>query len=334
MNKILVVNMNYLGDALMTTPVHAALRRTFPNARIDAIAGSQQGYGAFDILAHNPDIDTMIERKQGGFWTRSWQLLGLLVRERYDGVVILPPIASYRIAALLAMTRRQFNVPRQSTTKHMSDVMLAAIRGVAKPDAAPRELTFIVPEKDRQSATALLDSLPGAGPLLAINLGASRPQKRWPSSRFANLIEYEAGLGRRIVLLGGNNPDDIETAKAVAASLGTARVLDLVAKTTVTELAAVIEACDLLVTADTGAMHIASAVGTPMVAIFGSTDPAVSGPYGSTPARILYKRMECSPCGNHPTCGGAFQCLRDVTPKEVAAAIAELPLHHLTSEVV
>ncbi|HEY3332708.1 MAG TPA: glycosyltransferase family 9 protein [Capsulimonadaceae bacterium] len=324
MKKILVVNMNYLGDALMTTPVHAALRQRFPDATIDAIAGSQQGYGAFDILAHNPHINNLIERKQGDFWTRSWQLLMVLIRGRYDGVVILPPIASYKIAAMLALTRTRLSVARQSSTMHMSDVMLDAIKRVVPVDQSCMELVLDVPAEDRESVRRLLDTLHGDGAIVGVNLGASRPQKRWPSQSFARLIEKQVALGRRIVLLGGKNPDDVATAQSVVNELHGAPILDLVAKTTVMELAAVVDACDVLVTADTGAMHIASAVRTPMVAIFGSTDPIVSGPYGSTPATVLYKRLSCSPCGNHPTCNGAFTCMSDVTPIEVGAAVDAL----------
>jgi lipopolysaccharide heptosyltransferase II len=316
--------MNYLGDALMTTPVHAALRERYPDAQIDAIAGSQQGYGAYDILAHNPHINNLIERKQGNFWTRSWQLLMVLLRGHYDGVVVLPPIASYNIAALLAITPNRFAVNRHSPTKHMSDVMLASIRKVVKPSPKHRELVLTVPGDAVEAAAALCAPIAGSAPLVAVNLGASRPQKRWPSAAFVRVIETQIARGNRVVLLGGANDDDRETARAVTEQLADQPILNLVAKTSVMELAAVVKASDVLITADTGAMHIASAVGTPMVAIFGSTDPAVSGPYGSTPAKVLYKRLSCSPCGNHPTCGGTFQCMRDVSPAEVNAAVDEL----------
>jgi ADP-heptose:LPS heptosyltransferase len=71
-------------------------------------------------------------------------------------------------------------------------------------------------------------------------------------------------------------------------------------------------------------MHIASAVGTPIVAIFGSTDPHLTGPYGDTPARVLYKNLPCAPCNNHPTCGGRHDCLQEISPEEVVLAVSDL----------
>ena len=106
MDKILVVNMNYMGDALMTTPAHAALRLAWPGARIDAIAGASTGYGAADALALCPDIDTIIARAPGGAAALCAQLFSVIRAGRYDAVVVLPSIPAYELTALAVDGRR------------------------------------------------------------------------------------------------------------------------------------------------------------------------------------------------------------------------------------
>ena len=114
---------------------------------------------------------------------------------------------------------------------------------------------------------------------------------------------------------------DKQSAEDVRAAADGFNLLDLTGQTSVAELAAVIAACDALVTADTAACHIAAAVGTPQVALFGSTDPLVTGPYADAPARVLAEALPCAPCGKHPTCAGRFDCMRALTPERVASAL-------------
>lgn len=324
MNKILVVNMNYLGDALMTTPVHAALRQSFPNSAIHAIAGSQPGYGAYDILAMNPDIDLLIARVRGGFLQRSWQLWCTLTKGHYDCVIILPPIRLYSIVAALALTSRRYASKRVAVPEHMSDMMLDVVRPLVEPGSIRRQMVLSLTDSDRDDCARLLEPIGARRPLIAFNLGASRPQKRWPTSSFVALARVQLAAGRSIALLGGGNDADRSAAAQIVAELGCDGLLDLTGKTNVRQLAAVIDAADLLVSVDTGAMHIAAAVQTPIVAIFGSTSSTVVGPYGPTPSRVLTKNLPCSPCNNHPTCGGRFMCMSDVTPQEVGRAVDEL----------
>ncbi len=99
--------------------------------------------------------------------------------------------------------------------------------------------------------------------------------------------------------------------------------VNLVGRTQVNTLAAVLKRCDLLISGDSGPMHLATAVGTPCVALFGSTDPSVTGPFDDA-SEAIYKDLSCSPCGNHPTCNGRYDCLREITPEEVVLATRRL----------
>ena len=179
-----------------------------------------------------------------------------------------------------------------------------------------------------REAKSLLPRRGKGQPLIAINVGASRPQKRWPFEHFAEVARQLDARGIAVVLLGGSNPEDQGAASEIKARLeqscSGALPTNLVGGTSLQTLAAVIDECDAIVTADTGAMHIASALKTPLVALFGSTDPSLTGPYGNSPSRILYKHLACAPCGNHPTCGGRFDCMRDITPEDVVSAVGDL----------
>lgn len=322
--KILVVNMNYLGDALMTTPALAALRLGQPDAQVDTIAGASQGYGAAQVLAMNPDIDQVIPRVDGGAAARCLQLAQVLRRGRYDAVVVLPSIAAYDTTVRLAGTPTRLTTPQLAGRVHLADHLLQTVLPLASDGYPPRRLVLRVPQDAARSARQKLASLQRArGLVVAVNLGATRPQKRWPAEHFIALVGRLAPE-HNVVLLGGSVASDLETARAIRERVSSQSILDLTGQTTIEELAGVIENCDSIITADTGAMHIASAVGTPIVALFGSTDPLITGPYGDIPVKVLYKALPCAPCGKHPTCAGRFDCLRSITPAEVLAALGDL----------
>ena len=132
MRKFLVVNMNYMGDALLTTPAIAALRQAYPEACIDTVVGAG---AAAEVLQNNPDLDTIIARTARGSWARVMQTYRLLRDGRYTDAVILPPLSAYAAAAWLARTPRRVGQSgrgmnrfltelRQTRATHMADAML------------------------------------------------------------------------------------------------------------------------------------------------------------------------------------------------------------------
>ncbi len=329
-NKILVVNMNYLGDALLTTPALSALRAAHPNARIDTIVGAGT---PTEVLRGNIHLDTVIPREARGSLARIVELYRLLRRERYDEVIFLPPLPAYAVAAWLArapsrvgqagrgmdlfLTRR---LPTHAV--HMADAMLDTMP-VAPELRRDRHLSVTVSPKEQAAARALLaeSGLAHSRPLLAVNMGATRPQKRWFAESFARMLDLLDGVS--CVLIGSGANDAALAAQVQGLTRRELPVVNLVGRTDVKQLAALLRECDALVTADSGPMHLATAVGTPNVALFGSTDPAVTGPYDDV-SRVLYKNLPCAPCGNHPTCNGRYDCMRQITPEEAALAVQGL----------
>ena len=324
MRKFLVVNMNYMGDALLTTPAIAALRQAFPDAQIDTVVGAGT---AAEVLQGNPDLNQIIARTARGGASRLMQIYRLLRAGRYTDAVILPPLPGYAFAAWLARTPRRVGLGgrgmnhflthlRRTKAVHMADAMLDTMP--LSPEAKRlRRLVVAVDPASEAAADSLLVEYgidPGT-PLLAVNIGATRPQKRWFAESFAAMLD---GLeGTQIVLVGAG-VEDTQMAEDILSRTKSSPI-NLVGKTKVRALAAVLKRCDLLISGDSGPMHLATAVGTPCVALFGSTDPKVTGPFDEY-SEAIYKNLSCSPCGNHPTCNGRYDCLREITPEEVVLA--------------
>lgn len=328
-HKILVVNMNYMGDALLTTPALSALREKYPDAQIDTIVGA--GASA-EVLRGNPDLNAVISREASGSLARIGELYRLLRHERYSEVIILPPLPAYAIAATLARTPARIGqadrgmnwlLTRKMRTQavHMADAMLDTMP-VAPEARLHRQLSVALSEQDRADAASLLneEQRQPDRPLVAVNLGATRPQKRWLAEHFAGLIDLLEGI--TCVLIGAGDDDERLASRVLGLSKSPLTV-NLVGRTEIKQLAALLERCDVLLTSDSGSMHLATAVGTPCVALFGSTDPAVTGPYDQR-SRVLYKNLACAPCFSHPTCSGRFDCMREITPFEAAVAVRDL----------
>ncbi len=328
MRKFLVVNMNYMGDALLTTPAIAALRAAFPDAQIDTVVGAGT---AAEVLHGNPDLNRIITRTARGGASRLMQIFRLLREGRYTDAIILPPLPGYAFAAWLARTPRRVGLAgrgmnhflttlRRTRAVHMADAMLDTMPLPPDPDRT-RRLVVSVDAVSEEAAARLLsaEGLTAGSPLIAVNVGATRPQKRWFAESFAQTLD---GLSDIPVVLVGAGAADTAMAADILNHTQT-KPINLVGQTEVKTLAAVLKRCDLLISGDSGPMHLATAVGTPCVALFGSTDPAVTGPFDAL-SEALYKDLSCSPCGNHPTCNGRYDCLREITPEEVVLATRRL----------
>ncbi len=274
----------------MSTPLIAALRRAYPEARLDYAVGPWSR----PLLATNPHIDSLIDCGPVGsgpyHWGDFWTLVGRLrgyeacfVLERSPLMSLLPYLAGIPHRVGLDSGGRGFSltvaVPVEGV-KHEADLYLDTARAVGVEVSQPR-LEYHPTTEDRGQALDLLEGL--RRPLLAIhpaggrNPGQHLPAKRWPAERFAAIAERAIEeKSASVVLLGG--PGDEEVAAQVKGRMAQGP-LDLTGRLTWGETAAVLERCDLFLGNDTGAMHLAVAVGTKVVAIFGPSDPRMYGPY-------------------------------------------------------
>lgn len=317
MTRLLVINQNFLGDVLFTTPALTALQRRFPEAELDVLVSER----AAPLLWHHPAVQALHLRPARGGSRARWGALVRLLRTRhYGGCVVFHGTA---LSALLAWGHRVplrlgFDTDRagilltervaaHQAGEHFADAFLRAVGG---GDGTER-LQLTLTEAERAAV-----SLP-EGRCVGLALGTTRPQKTWPVSHFAQLAKRLRQAGHVPVLLGG------EAERAAAEAIPEAH--SLVGKTDLRGLLATVERCAALVTGDTGPLHFAVALGTPVVALFGSTDPAETGPWRPRAKTVtLYDALPCAPCRKHPTCDGRYDCLTSLTPERVFQAVREV----------
>jgi ADP-heptose:LPS heptosyltransferase len=297
--RILVLGYRHLGDSLFLTPMLRALKRRFPDAAIDVTAG---GAGAAALEGKPPGARVGPLRGRGA--RPKLALVPKLRRERFDvGVMAqhsLPNALYLRLVGcsttvgLAAYGCRPFlthgvPVPRLRDTWHEADryLGLAAALGAPGDDAG---LEFHVAAADRAEAAATLARLglagrisaPHAGrpPIVALFPGSS-PEwafKRWPADRFATLgRKLVADRLATVLVVGG--PDDLPVMRDVSAAIGAPHAIDDTPGQ-LGRFAALVAECDVLVTNDSGPMHLATAVGTRVVDLAGPSDPRRTGPYG------------------------------------------------------
>jgi heptosyltransferase-2 len=186
-----------------------------------------------------------------------------------------------------------------------------------------------LPEKTLESRDAadIMKELkiPEAGNYLAVAPGAAYgPAKKWPTERFASIARHWTEMGRRVVVVG--MAEDLEAGRGIRMAAGEL-VLNLCGRTSMRQLLGVLARAACVVANDSGAMHLAAALGTPGVAVFGSTNAAATGPLGA-PWIVLSDPPSCAPCFRRacPLETDRYACLRSVTVPQVAEALDALPI--------
>jgi len=326
--RILVIRLDRIGDVVLSTPVLEELRKAYPQAFIAMMVRPV----CRDVVEGNPFLNEVIlyekETRHASVWSTIAFALSLR-RHRFDTALVLHPTnRSHWIPWLAGIPVRigwdrksgwllTHRVPhlKQQGTKHEADYTLELLRSLGIEPSAPRPMVPIHPEADRRIGTFLNQH--GIGPqdrLVAIHPSASDQSKRWPADRFAHvadrLIDAEAV---HVVLIAG--PGDVAHAQAVEAAMRH-RPLNAAGKLSVGELACLLKRARLLISNDSGPVHLAAAVGTPVVAIFGRNQPGLSatrwGPLG--PGHMVLQKAEAA----------GFSYITELTVEEVYRAAAKL----------
>jgi lipopolysaccharide heptosyltransferase I len=333
-SRFLIVRLGALGDVVHAIPVAAALRRAFPAARIDWLVSAKHR----EILDLVPVIDRLLGLNDRGDATGGASFVAAvreLRRARYDVALDLQGLIK---SALLA---RSSGAPRvvgfssryarergarlfytdahdpgrgglydSRETRHVVDINLGLLAAVGVTSPA-RE--FPIEAVDSAAARAMLDRSGGRYALL--NPGAAWPNKRWPPERLAAVAcQLRARHGLRSVVLWGPGEEAL-AAEVVRAADGAAL---LSPRTTIADLVALARGAALMVSGDTGPTHIAAALGTPIVGIYGPTRPARNGPM--SPLDITVSRDADCRCHHLRRCRLDRMCLLDIEVAEVAAA--------------
>ncbi len=338
MKRILIIRTDRIGDVALSTPVIKALRRACPDAYI---AFMVRPY-AEDIVTGNPFLDeVIIYDKQGAHKNFPATLLFALRlrKKRFDTALILHPTNRAHIIAFAAGIPNRIGWDRKMPMlltmalkdekylgqKHEFEYNFDILRA-AGVEVSEKSLYIPVKEEDDSAVRSKLaeKGISDSDALLAVHPGASCASKRWPLERFASLIDrLKARYDVKIVLVSG--PEEAAQVAALKKTIAD-DAADLSGRTSVGELAALLKRCRLFISNDSGPVHIAAAVGTPSIVIFGRKQPGLSpkrwGPVGKDDA-VLHKDVGCEVCLAHD-CEKGFQCLKAVTIDEVFEAVERL----------
>jgi lipopolysaccharide heptosyltransferase II len=335
--RILVREVNWLGDLVISLPALRAIRRAWPNAHL-AVLVRRELAGFFDGARWIDEvIPFAVSLGIGGLWDRL-RVIGAIRVGRFDLAILFPN--SFESALWTTIAR----VPRRAGYRADARGPLLTI-GATPPPAAMQghqalywlEMVAATVGADGDAGDFALepgeDNLarmrewlaanrkrPGA-PLVAIAPAAAYgPAKQWPAENFAELINHLAHRpGAECVIVGA--PGERALCEQVAAK-SSAGAIVAAGQTDIGELVALLALADGFVGNDSGAMHLAAALGKPAVGIFGSTNPKRTGPMGPR-ACAIWHELECSPCLARTCRFGHYKCLREVMPGEAVAALRE-----------
>jgi lipopolysaccharide heptosyltransferase II len=348
---ILVIRMDLIGDLTLSLTVVRLLKRTYPDAEIDLLATPASAPIATadpdlaEIITYDPNIwrrpQALLRRKN---WQEAKALRRCLQARHYDlAISVFGPWAA--ILAVLSSAQRRLGFGKESYPgfmtdnvpgrhwdkrdhKHEVDYCLDLARAAgATIEPGDRVPQLFVDSQASQQVEELLqqEGWRAEKPLIACHVSSNNGQsKRWPIPYWATLMDRLIRDDAANVVLTGA-PGDLPLIERITQRMHE-RPIIMAGKTSLPQLAALLQKADLLITGDSGPMHIGAAVGTPLIAIHGPTDPALSGPV-SPKATILRSDIWCSPCYNArgPADCRFFttQCMKNITPNQVFAVVHE-----------
>jgi 3-deoxy-D-manno-octulosonic-acid transferase/heptosyltransferase-1 len=343
--SILVVRLGAIGDVIRTLPAVSCMRRTWPEARISWAVEEPSR----DLLVGHPDVDEVLLlrrklladaltlRNPVEAWVHLRDYLRGLRRRRFDWVVDLHGTLKSALLTRFSGGTRLFGLgpgharerahllytdPLPLPRRRMSRVerALGVARMLGADTSAPRR---ILPPRDEAAAFAR-GFLEGDGlrpPRVLVYPGTSEAQayKRYPAPLFARLADRIAGeTGGSILIAWG--PGEEEIARSVREAMR--QPATLAPRTRLDQLAEIARGCDLFVGSDTGPLHLAAAVGVPLLALYGPTDALVNAPYTESPHVAMAGDVKCRPCRNRGCRNRS--CLWAIEPEEAARRAMEL----------
>ncbi len=324
--RILIRGSNWLGDAIMSAPAVRAIKR----GRIDAHVTILSPAKLADIWKSVAEVDEVIAIEPG----ESVFAVARKIRRNFDVAILLPNSMRVALETWLAGIPRRVGYPGHHRRALLNSV-LAPKKNKKEEAQPPRHqvhhylaLAEFVGANISDAASTPAGAFrqqPGANeePVIGLCPGAEYgPAKRWLPERFAEVVRMVHEVTDcewKVVGVAKDRP----IADAIIAAAGVP-CTDLVGETTLAQLIEELRTCDLLLTNDTGTMHLAAFLGVPTVSVFGSTEPRLTGPLGPS-HRVLRHHVDCSPCFLRE-CPLAFRCMKTIeVPEVVAAVLAALP---------
>ena len=344
MHSILIIAPNWIGDAVMTQPLLASLKAQYPKSQIDVLASTWVApiYRACSEV--NEVIEAKLEHKQLQ-WNLRKQLAKELAEKKYQACFVLPN--SFKSALIPWIAHIPFRVGYRGELRFgLINVALDNPSKVNRPPMVEHYLALgkALQEKKDFSAAVI------AAPILSVSAGAKQsmltklqssyidsanmyvmcpgaeygPSKRWPTSHFAALAQklIAENPSAQIILLGSKSDHALAQDIYIQAKKNN-HIHNWCGSTSLDEAIALIAKSKAVISNDSGLMHIAAALKTPQVAIFGSSDPSHTPPL-SDKAKVIWLQLPCSPCHKRECPLGHLKCLNDVLPEQVFATLNTL----------
>lgn len=320
--RILIRSVNWLGDAVLTLPTIRGLKRLYPSASLSVLAKPFLA----SLFGMVPEVDEVI-RLEGGRLKTARELrrhrfdLALILPNSFDSAFVpflagIPERIGYRTDGRGVLLTRSISREPGFEQHHQVHYYYRLLREVGQgvPPESETGAPWIVPPREGVEWADQFLSQPGyrGGLLVGMNPGATYgPAKCWFPERYVETAQRLKAEGVQVIFFGGPDEADYvtEIARQVPGSLNAAGRTDLV------QLASLLQRCRVLLTNDTGPMHLSAAVGTPVIALFGSTNPVTTGPFGEG-HRIIRHPVECSPCLLR-VCNRSMECFRAIEVGEV-----------------
>lgn len=331
--RILVIKLDHLGDVLLATPVFLNLRHAYPDAQIHALVGS---WGAA-VIRNHPGVDEIIQYN-ARFFCRSgkptrlreaFQLFRNLRGQKYDLLIdlrgdwlttifALLKAAPYRLdrASLqIANKLGYFKFTDSHEVERNLDVLRAA--GIPTPFSTP---TFHTTFADQRGAD---DFLRGLGvvterPLIAIHPGSPIALKRWRAERFADVADRLIANEMAQVLFVGVS-SELPIIAAIQKQMR-GKSFNIVGETSLSQFAAILKRCALFIGNDSGPMHLAAAVGTRTIGLYGPSDPERFGPVGAH-CWSIRRKPDCPPCMGTSCKFGGEGCMKEIKVEDVIQTV-------------
>lgn len=325
--SVCVVRFGGMGDILLATPALRALSKTLATHRVDYIVGGGMGAAVTGI----PYIGRVLEwdkRGPDGKWDNFARFLVSLRRERYDLFLNFQPGTRANLMALAAGAKRTLTFakdrriqPSTGRVRHAIDDFSKELIPLGIAAVPDRRMDFHVPDAARESLQGKLAARGVCGGYVVVNPAATRLVNRYPPERFAAVIAHLAAArpDLRCVLTG--SPGEVPLAHAVLAGATGANAVSLAGALTVKELGALLSGAACVVTADTGPLHIASAVGAPLVCLSGAADPDRTGPASPRDLVVINRELSCVPCQDRVCRRGDIACMNTLPVEWVVDAV-------------
>ena len=332
MARILIVAPNWVGDTLLAQPLLARLQRRLPGVVIDALAPSWTA----PLLARMPEVAEVIEApfEHGRLQLRRrWQIGRRLRSRRYDEAIVLPNSFKSALVPFFAdiplrvgfvgesrygllnvthkLDERRVPLMAERYAQLAERPGEAAVRPLAKP--------HLIVDQANQVITMSRLGLDRRRPAVALCPGAEYgPAKRWPVRHFAELARRLAARGKAVWLIGSRK--DKADGEAIAA-LSDGAAANLCGRTDLASALDLMAMSELVVSNDSGLMHLAAALGKPLVALYGSSSPEHTPPLAQNARIVRLDGLSCSPCYRRECPLGHFRCMNELTPAQVLGEI-------------